>query len=310
MAMQFPTEIRGKAPLNQGKTRDLFSVRPRGGRGDMLHIFATNRLSTHNIVHQSEIPKKGEVLTALTVFWLTEVFNAAQIPHHLVDYGKGIYSWLDEAKVVYPRDAHLRSMIVHKLPVKPVEFIFRARMSGSFYKDYYKKGLPDPYGLNIEPGMELMTKFPEPVFTPTEKSETDDPLHSRTVVFLEADAYKLARNAFVLTRNYLSARNIDLIDGKSEVGVGLDGKPCMIDEICTPDCSRYCLSSDVQIGVEPAWLDKELARIEAVRIWGGGTKVPLIFSSAVVNKLTDTYLGLFESVTGRSLDDFQRHKMN
>ena len=250
------------------------------------------------------------MLTALTTFWLTEVFNVAGIPHHLVAYGKRIYEWLDEAGIEYPRDTHLRSMIVHKLPVIPVEFIFRARLSGSFYKEYYKKGLPDPYGLNIAPGMDLMAEFPEPTFTPTEKSETDDPLNSHTVAFLLSDAYKLSQKAFVTTRRHLAGRSIDLIDGKSEVGIGPDGRPCMIDEICTPDCSRYCHSSDVKLGVEPPWLDKELARIEAMRMWGSGPKVPLVFTPSVVNKLTDTYLGLFESVTGRSLDDYQRQKMN
>ncbi len=308
MSLKFPSAIAGLDPINQGKTRDLFPAKiktgPKVGE-ECLNITATDRLSTHNVVHESTIPKKGEVLTALTVFWLTQIFPAAGIPHHLLAYGKQIYDFLDGPHDAYPENLHHRSIIVEKLRVAPVEFIFRDRLGGSLWSKFYSKGLPNPYGIDLPSGLQLMSPFDEPLFTPTEKSETDEPLTTADVEKQYPAESELSRKSFVVTRDLLRSKGIAELDGKFEVGCRPDGTPVMIDEIATPDTCRFCRQDDIVLGVDPPYLDKEVARIEAMKMWGNGPKVPLTFSSDVVKHLTNTYLQIFAGITGVELDEFQ-----
>lgn len=292
--------------LYQGKTRDTFATL----YDHLLLIVATERLSTHNVIHKSNIVLKGQVLTALTIFWMTKILPEAGIRHHLVAYGKDIYKYLPGKRSDYPRDLHLRAIIVLKLDIFPVEFIYRAYLAGSLYDKFYSKGIQNPYGLILQTGLPLMWKFGKPEFTPTDKSETDEP---RDVIDIEQsypEASRLTSKTFNVTRSYLNSRELEEVDSKFEVGKDRDGNCYIADECATPDSSRFCDIHLVREGVMPPWRDKQIARDEAERMWDGPKGPPLEFSPQVKRKLTDTYLEIFEQITQIKLKDFQDRYLN
>jgi phosphoribosylaminoimidazole-succinocarboxamide synthase len=301
-------------PFHQGKSRDTFTIPPAydktGDADDKLVVVATKRISTHNMVHQSQIPCKDEVLTALTIFWLTDVFEKAGIPHHLLTYGARIYDYLPGRKAGNVSDAHYRTIIVRRLKIIPIEFIFRKYLAGSLYRDFYSKGLPNPYGVTLPRGLELMSAFDEPIFTPTEKSDMDRPINAGITRSQHSKAVELTSKALNLAREHLCPLGIEVVDSKLEAGHDRLGNLYLGDEIVTPDSSRFCESARIKLGEEPPWLDKQIARDEAERIWGNGPREPLTFSPKIVSKLTDTNLSIFHGITGQSLEEFQHTRLD
>lgn len=300
---KYPVALTNLELVYQGKTRDTHLARGISKHGRRLFlVYASDRLSTHNIVHKSAIPYKGEVLTALTIHWLTTVL--ANFPNHLVAYGQRIYDYLPGSRSNYPLDLRYRAIIVEEHAVIPYEFIFRAYLAGSLYNKFYSKGLPNPFGIDLPEGLKVMSPFDPPIFTPTEKSEDDDEVIAGAVVQQYPDAVLAQRRAYNLVRAHVRERGIELVDWKGEVG----DSEILIDEIGTPDCCRFCELSDIREGVVPSWLDKQLARDEAERIWAGGERRPLAFRPEVVYSLASTYLELFERVVGMPIMTFQaRH---
>lgn len=295
--------------FHQGKTRDTFLTLS----DKHLLVVATDRLSTHNVVHLSTIPRKGEVLTALTIYWAKKLLDQANIPHHLVAYGPEIYNYLPGKKSDYPEDLQYRAIVVKKLKMVPVEFIFRSYLasSGSLYKKYYSKGKPNPYGIELEPGLPVMHPFNPPIFTPTDKSETDEPLNTEETKAKYPKEMGEAAITYLLLGKYLrDVCHIELVDSKFEVGVDEDGLVCVADEIVTPDSSRFCECSKIQTGVEPPYLDKQIARDKAEKIWGDGPQVPLEFESATTEQLSRIYLDLVTNITRSSLYIFQLNNMD
>ncbi len=310
--MPYTPALTNLSLLHQGKTRDTFAaIWPEGrkDRRDPRLIFATDRLSTHNIVHQSTVPKKGEVLTALTVFWFLHLGRLG-VRHHLLAFGNKIYDYLPGSRRSYPDDLHLRAIIVETLDMVPVEFIFRAYLCGSLWDKFYSKGLENPYGIAIPKGLSLMTKFSDvlglrPVFTPTDKSEDDDPIQTEVVRAKYPAETNLAEFVFVQGRKYLEGVGLVGIDSKFELGIGEDKSVVLADEVWTLDSSRVAKTLHIRTGLEPPWLDKQLARDEAIRLWAGGPRSPLKFSDPIVAKLSRTYENVFKMITGDDLRDFQ-----
>lgn len=290
--------------VHQGKTRDTFATND----PDLLLVVATDRLSTHNVIHESVVPGKGEVLTALTIFWLVDVLEAEGIPHHLVAYGKQIFDYLPGSVGDYPPELQHRAIIVCKYEVHRVEFIFRAYMTGSLWR-IHSKGQPDPYYLNLPQGLRLMSKFESPIFTPTEKSEIDDPLRSSSVRSAYPMATRLSELVFERTRFVLNHVGLEMVDSKLEIGIDQYGKPVLVDEVATPDSSRFCLLSAIKEGEDPPWFDKQIARDEAERIWGTNPKIPLMFSPEITMEISSRYRSLFSIVTGQDLNQFQKCRL-
>ncbi len=295
---KYEPAVPGLHCIHQGKVRDTFAIPE---YPELLLTVATDRVSTHNIVHESTIPNKGQALTALTVFWMKEQLPG--IPTHLVAYGNGIWQYLPRLPI--PDDLTLRALVVAKLTMYPVEFIFRNRMAGSLWKDFYQKGQPNPYGLDLPPGLRLMSPFEQTVFTPTDKSETDDPLNGAATVRRYPGAYRLAHQAYELGRQFAAQSGIEIIDGKFEVGFDSMGRVVFGDECLTPDSCRFVESEDITVGRDPAWLDKQYLREEAERIWAGGPKSPIAFSSDIIRETTLRYGRIVERLTGVSLQAFQ-----
>jgi len=302
VATKYPLAFGGlPLPLShQGKTRDSYDLID----SSKLLPVTDNRLSTHNIVHESLIPLKGQVLTALSIFWMTRVL--VDVPNHLVAYGRRIYDVIP--KITYPKDLHLQAVVIRRYRVEPIEFVLRGYNAGSFEKGT-RTGWPDdggvdPYGYNFRRDLPLMTRFDPPLSTPTNKSEKDEPRNAEEIAKQYGVSLAAARTNFSLVRRYANARGIEIVDTKEEMAGNV-----LVDEAFTPDSSRYTELSEIKEGVEPKWLDKQIARDEAERIWGKGKKVPLTFSPKIVTQLTDTYLALFHRLTGETLQEFQQHTM-
>lgn len=289
--------------LHQGKSRDTYPAR----YDDIMLISATRRVSTHNVVHKSQIPTKDQVITMLTVFFLEDVLERSDIQHHLVAYGPKIYDYAIGNREDYPPDFHYHTIAVKKIDIVLIEFIFRAYLAGSLWKNFYSKGVPDPYGLELPQGLPYMHRFEEPIFTPTDKSEHDLPQPIHRVLRDHPGESFFALRVFTTLRTFLRSRGLEAVDGKFEVGISPEGDVVLGDEV-SPDSLRLCWVNDVREGKDPSWRDKQIVRDAAEKIWGGTSGPPLEFSEKVVKEVADTYMGLVETVTGKSFAAFRRER--
>lgn len=286
-------------PLQQisvGKVRHLFEI---PGNDEHLLMVASDRISTHDVVHDTEIPGKGENLTALTIFWATQVF-AGYIETHIEAFGKTIYDYVD---VELPADLHRRALIIRKHDVPQREFVWRSYLIGSLYKAY-KKG-EDPYGIEFPPGLPKMYRFPHRVFTPTVKGKlVDTPLNALRVSQLHFDETRTTEKAYQLIGEYLALRGIVLVDGKFEAAGEV-----LVDEFGTGDCCRMAYARDIeragQFGEEVAWLDKQVARDLAEQMWDEKSKYPLTFDADQVKGIARRYDEAFKAIVGVWLPDWQ-----
>jgi len=221
-----------------------------------------------------------------------------------------IFDFLPGDRSDYPEGLHHRAIVVKELQMIPIEFIIRAYLTGSLWKKFYAKGLPNPYGIKISDGLSNMSEFASPIFTPTDKSDTDDPVNSLEIEQKYPEACYIARETFRRIRNRLRQRRIEVADTKLELGLDSQGQVCVGDEVVTPDSSRFCDLQEIKVGTESPWLDKQIARDEAERIWAGGVKYPLEFDEQIIQKLSETYQGIFSKITMMSLEDFQRTELD
>ena len=313
---------------HQGKVRDTYAI---PGHNEFLLMVATDAVSTHNVVHKSMVPHKGEVLTAMTYFWSSQGWFES----HVVSTGKDIYELLPKG-VVYPDDLHLRAMVVRKLEMIPVEFIFRSRLAGSLYK-LYSSGAPNPYGFELPPGLHLMSQFDQQmkvffqgkgsssrqntwdaritgkhyaslgnlVFTPTDKSATDEPLRADEVMVVDRDAFDLTLSAYNAGAQYAREHGIEIVDAKFEAGLHRM-TPLLGDEFLTPDSCRFVEADKIVVGEEPPWMDKENLRKAAMQAWGDGPKTPLEFSSYDIDVTSVRYLSIFQRLVGMPLSFYQQ----
>ena len=290
-----------------GKVRDTFrnpvSLTER-------FIVSSNRVSTHNVSHLTEFPQKGEILNALPIFWAQKVFGE-DVPTHLIAWGKRIYDHLPKVTVnIYHPRLHYFGVIARQQNVTPTEFILRRRKAGSLdracrdgWKDF---GGVDPYGYgNAHSNLPLMHRFDEPLFTPTRKSKDDEPRDHSAVRQESPFETDLLAKVFAYGEKYLAERGITLVDAKGEASGAM-----LVDEWLTGDCCRMAWTKDVREGQEPPWLDKEVVRQEAMRMWGTGPKIPLRFSDDTVKNAMTRYHEAFEAITGMPLSSFQREYMD
>jgi phosphoribosylaminoimidazole-succinocarboxamide synthase len=288
-------------PVHRGKVRDTYT----GGETTLdTHLIqvASDRISTHNVVHTSLIPHKGEVLTMLSLFWFTHILK--DHPNHLVAWGTGIDDYIESSDIIntYP-ELPYRTLVVKKLNMIPVEFIFRRFLTGSLLK-HYQRG-EDPYGLSVPAGLTQMSRFDDVLFTPTDKSETDDPLRAQAMTDRYFHPKLSALRAYTLVEAHLVTCGISLVDTKLEFGYDADGTLCLADEVFTPDSSRYVHTTDIQEGVEPPWLDKQSVRNEVERLCAGGPIVPCTFSEEVIEETSDLYCTLLHTITGKTLKEWR-----
>ena len=281
-------------PCRRGKVRDVYDL------GDRLVIVATDRISAFDHVLPTGIPDKGRILSQLTLFWL----DFLKVPNHLIstDVAAMGPAFAAQAKVLQGR-----SMLVRKATVVPFECVVRGHLAGSGWKEYRKQGTV--CGIPLPPGLVECQQLPKPIFTPSTKAETG---HDENISFEEMKAStgaKLAeelrdRSLDVYRRAsvYAESRGIILADTKFEWGQLPDGSLIMIDEVLTPDSSRFWPKVSYQPGKNPPSYDKQF-----VRDWLEGSgwdknSTPPQLPNDVVEKTRAKYVEAYEELTGKKFE--------
>ena len=249
------SELSGLTLINRGKVRDVYEV-----DADHLLIVTTDRLSAFDVVLPQPIPGKGEVLTRVANFWFARTRHI--IPNHLSDRP------LSEVVRDPAERAALgeRAIVVKKLKPLPVEAIVRGYLIGSGWKDYQTTG--GVCGIGLPPGLRMADRLPQPIFTPSTKAEAgahDENIDfERTVALLGPDLAAQVRDTALRIYSECAAfaleRGIIIADTKFEFGVDADGRLHLIDEILTPDSSRFWPADQYQPGSSPPSFDKQFVR--------------------------------------------------
>jgi phosphoribosylaminoimidazole-succinocarboxamide synthase len=282
-------------PCRRGKVRDVYDL------GDSLLIVATDRISAFDVVMPNGIRDKGKILTALSLFWFHKF--AGQFENHLItaDVSKFPQSLQRHAEQL--RD---RSMLVKKASVIPIECVARGYLAGSGWKEYREH--QTICGNSLPPGLKQCAKLPAAIFTPATKAESG---HDMNISFDEASASVGAETMQTLrTRtlslykqaaDYAAARGVIIADTKFEFGMLDDGRLILIDEVLTPDSSRFWPAADYEPGHDQASFDKQFVRnwLEA-QPWEKTPPAPAL-PIEIVEGTRRRYLEAYEKLVGRAL---------
>jgi len=280
-------------PVRRGKVRDVYDL------GDRLLIVATDRISAFDWVLPTAIPDKGRVLTALTLFWLEYL----GVPNH---YLSSDLKQLSPAFAVQADVLAGRSMLVRKTQVVPIECVVRGYLAGSGWKEYQNNrtvcGIPLPAGL------QQSQELPEAIFTPATKEDSghDENISFERMVQLvgEKVSSELRRRSIDIYRraaDYARARGIIIADTKFEWGKLRNGELILIDEVLTPDSSRFWPASEYRPGISPPSFDKQFVRdwLETTN-WDKNSPPPEV-PSDIVERTRQKYLEAYERLTGKEL---------
>ncbi|MCC7249318.1 MAG: phosphoribosylaminoimidazolesuccinocarboxamide synthase [Lysobacter sp.] len=259
-------DLPGLPLRHRGKVRDVFDLPadavPAEARdlGPLLLIVATDRLSAFDVVLPDPIPGKGEMLCRISNFWFEK--TAHVLPNHLtgIDVARVLPAGVDAA--LYAQ----RAVVTRKLKPVPVEAIARGYLIGSGWKDYQRTGRVS--GIALPNGLRQAEKLPEPIFTPSTKAAVGD--HDENIDFdtmvktVGADMAEQVRDAtlrlYRYAADYAAARGILLADTKFEFGTDADGRLYVMDEMLTPDSSRYWPADEYVVGASPPSYDKQFVR--------------------------------------------------
>ncbi len=286
-------EIPGLELLARGKVRDIFDL------GDSLLFIATDRISAFDVVMPNGIPDKGRALTGMSLFWFKLL---DWLPNHLVS--SDIASVPALAK--HAADLEGRAMIVKKARPLPVECIIRGYLVGSGWNDYRRTG--SVCGIKLRDGYRQAEKLDKAIFTPSTKAEQGT--HDENISFetaektLGADVARKVRElslkAYTCAADFAIGKGIILADTKLEFGI-LDGKVILIDEVLTPDSSRFWPASEYKVGSNPPSLDKQFVRdyLESLK-WEKRPPAPDL-PDEIVFKTREKYLSAYEVLTGGKL---------
>ena len=289
--------------LHRGKVRDVYEVGP-----DELLIVASDRVSAFDVVMSRPVPRKGEVLTLLTAWWLDRL----RVDHHLLavdpDRIERRHPELGENRDLWAR----RAMLVHRATPMPVECVVRGYLSGSAWREYLEEGTlaGEPMPAELRESAQL----PAPLFSPATKA--DPGMHDENIPFgrvieqlgeTTADRVReLSLEIYDKGRSTCEAKGIILADTKFEFGLDGQGKLLLIDEVMTPDSSRFWPIESYAPGRGQPSLDKQPIRdwLEVLPDWDKRPPPPDL-PDQVVAAATGRYLEIFRRLTGVELDDWQ-----
>lgn len=289
--------------LRKGKVRDVYEV-----DADRLLLVATDRVSAFDVVMREPVPRKGIVLTQLTGWWLRQL--ESEVPHHLLSVD--IDAIIDAVPFLAPQRRLLagRAMLVRRTTVVPVECVVRGYLSGSAWKEY-RAGLPIA-GSGLPPGLRESDRLEPPIFTPATKAEHGHDENITAAQMAELVGLDVTRELERLTRlvydrgRAVAATNGILIaDTKLEFG-HVNGRVLLIDEVLTPDSSRFWPADDYEPGRPQASFDKQPLRdyLDAERHagrWNGDAPAPSL-PPEVVAATSARYLEAYRRLTGEPLD--------
>lgn len=292
MGIVLQTKITKVIPV-RGKVRDIYDL------GDKLLIVATDRISAFDVVMANGIPYKGIILTQISLFWFD--FLTDLVEHHLIS---------DDAKSFpqpfcrYGKQLAGRSMLVKKADVLLIECVVRGYLAGSGWKEY--QASQSVCGVKLLPGLKQCQKLPEPIFTPATKAERGT--HDENISFQqcidiigEKPAHYVRDKSidiFIKAGKYAESKGIILADTKFEWGI-IDGKIILIDEVLTPDSSRFWPADKYKVGRDQESFDKQFVRnyLESINFDKSGPGVEL--PEDIVIKTSQKYIEAYEHLTGK-----------
>lgn len=283
------TEIPG-IPCRRGKVRDIYDL------GDRLVIVASDRISAFDWVLPTPIPDKGRILTGLTVFWL----NLLKVPNHLIS------TRLEDMGPEFVARRELlegRAMLVRKAQVIPIECVARGYLAGSGWKEYKQQGTV--CGIALPLGLVESQQLPEPIFTPATKEESGHDINisfeemarrigRETAEFLREKTLALYRQAAEHARKC----GIIIADTKLEWGRLPDGQIILIDEVFTPDSSRFWPADQYRPGTSPPSFDKQFVRDWLETTGWDKNSPPPPLPAEIVEKTRAKYIEAYERLTG------------
>ncbi|MFA5287253.1 MAG: phosphoribosylaminoimidazolesuccinocarboxamide synthase [Candidatus Omnitrophota bacterium] len=288
------TDFKGLKLFRKGKVRDVYDL------GDKLLIVSCDRISCFDVVLPCGIPYKGEVLTAISNFWFD--FTKDLIPNHLITSDLSKYP---QDLVKYKDDLYGRSMLVIKSKPLPVECIVRGYLSGSGWKEYQRSR--SVCGIKLPAGLKESDRLPEIIFTPSTKADVghDQNVSQEYVEDLigEENAKAIARASIAIYKkvsDYALSRGIIIADTKFEFGIYND-KIILIDEVLTPDSSRFWPADEYAPGRAQASFDKQFVRdyLETLN-WDKIPPAPML-PDGIIAKTTQKYLEAYSKLTGKEL---------
>ena len=287
----FESHIDNLELIARGKVRDIYRI-----DDEHMLIVSTDRLSAFDVVFSQTIPKKGELLTRVSNFWFAKTRSI--INNHLCDLRLQDYLSSDDFAQL-----HSRSIIVKRLKTLPVEAIVRGYVIGSGWKDYQASG--KICGIQLPPGLQQAAQLPEPVFTPSSKAAVGD--HDVNVSFenvvdqigeaLANQVRDVSIELYRLAAEYALTRGIIIADTKFEFGVDADNQLVLIDEILTPDSSRYWPADQYRPGISPPSYDKQFIRdyLETLD-WDKTPPAPMI-PQDIIDKTQQKYQDVHDILT-------------
>ena len=284
------------AKVGAGKVRDIYAL-----AGDRLLIVASDRISAYDVVLEDEIPDKGRILTGLSRYF----FELLEVPNHFLTLDLGEVANLDETERSWLAG---RAMVVRRAQVVPMECVVRGYLYGSAWREYKEGGGPTTE--HLPGGLRLADRLPEPIFTPATKAEAGhdenlDEAGARRLV--GSDVYEELRSRsleiYSKAAVHSETRGVILADTKFEFGYA-DNELILIDEVLTPDSSRYWPGASWQPGTEVPSFDKQFVRdwLDSTG-WDHTPPAPQL-PTEVVDGTRERYVEAFERVTGSSFDEY------
>ncbi|MCA9245261.1 MAG: phosphoribosylaminoimidazolesuccinocarboxamide synthase [Phycisphaerales bacterium] len=280
--------------VRRGKVRDIYDL------GDRLMLVASDRISAFDVVMEQAIPDKGKVLTALTEFWFNTL--PACKPHHLISIVR------DTAPVGYEAAMDQlsgRATLCRKAEVIPVECVVRGYVVGGGWKEYEQTGSVS--GVKLPAGLRLAERLDQPIFTPSTKADSghDEPIsfdQACEIAGRETMERARARSLAIYNeaRDFAATRGLILADTKFEFGYA-GGELLLIDEVLTPDSSRYWPADEWKPGQNPPSFDKQFLRDYLETCDWDKTPPPPALPSDIVAKTRARYLEAYRLLTGREL---------
>ena len=289
------TEFKSLTLKGRGKVRDIYDL------GDRLLIVATDRISAFDVVMPNPIPDKGTILTQLSKFWFD--MTKEIVPNHIIS--TDVKDFPEECRP-YQEILRDRSMLVVKTQPLPIECVVRGYLSGSGWEEYKKTG--EVCSIALPKGLVESSKLEEPIFTPATKEEIGH--HDENITFEKVEMIvgkelaqrlkSLSLSIYKKARDFAEGNGILIADTKMEFGIK-DGKLLLIDELLTPDSSRFWPKDDYRPGSSQKSFDKQFLRDYLLSIhWDKNPPAPQL-PEEIIQKTREKYLEAYERLTGRPL---------
>lgn len=293
------TNLDGILPLiARGKVRDIYEV-----DASTLLFVATDRISAYDVIMENGIPQKGQLLTQLSEFWFD--FLKPYIKTHLIE-NDDIFAHLPKelSEDKYKSQLEGRALLVRKYKLVPLEVIVRGYITGSAWNEYKKTGTV--HGVKVEEGLQESQEFPHPIFTPSTKAEQGE--HDENISVEQAEAIvgkelaakigKIAVDLYTKAKEYAAGRGIIIADTKFEFGLDEAGELVLVDEVLTPDSSRFWNAKNYTLGQGQDSYDKQF-----LRNWltsnGLAGKDGVKMTDDIATRSRAKYVEAFEALTGK-----------